>query len=291
MKNYRSHFKFNKQERSGIFYLLLLIFCGQLIFYIVHSRAIFPDSGSLVVNAKLQDEIDALKAKSLKEKTFVQHRFNPNFIDDSKGYTLGMTAEEIDRFLQFRALGKFVQSPEEFQKISGISDAKLMEIAPYFRFPDWKSKMVEKTVVKKPADHQYSHTFDIQDINSATADELMKVNGIGKTLSHRIVKFRDAMGGFLVNDQLYDVYGLEAAVVERALKKFRVIDQPSITKIDLNAARANEIASIIYIDNHMAQKIVALRTKVGGFSSFDELREIPDFPSDKIERIALYLSL
>lgn len=291
MNKIRSHFIFNKQEKSGIFFLLLLIFSCQLIYYFIQSSTIFSDSGSFVIDEKTQNELEALKAQAATDNTLVQHRFNPNFIDEFKGYTLGMTTEEITSFLRYRALGKFVNTPEEFQKVSGISDGKLQEIAPYFKFPDWQGKINKKEAVKRRTAYQNTSTAEIQDINSATADELMTVYGIGETLSKRIIKFRDALGGFLVNDQLYDVYGLEPEVVKRALKKFSIIEAPSFHKINLNTANASEIASIIYISNELARKIIDYRTDVGGFSSFDELRAIPDFPLDKIERIRLYLSL
>ena len=38
--------------------------------------------------------------------------------------------------------------------------------------------------------------------------------GIGSVLSRRIVKFRDALGGFVSIDQLYKVYGLDSSVIK-----------------------------------------------------------------------------
>lgn len=291
MSNFKSHFKFNKQERSGIFFLLLLIFCCQLFQYFIQNGTIYSDSGSLVIDKKTQIEIDRLKAEIINEKSHKNYPFNPNYIDDFKGYSIGMSVEEIDSFLRYRASGKFVNSPEEFQKISGISDAKLNEIAPYFKFPEWQGVKAVKATTKKRVEHQFDRRAKLLDINSATADDLKTIYGIGETLSNRIIKFRDALGGFLVDDQLYDVYGLEKEVVESALKKFRVIQKPTINTIDLNTAKANEFAAIIYINKDLAQKIIDYRTEVGGFSSLDELSEILDFPSDKIARIKLYLSL
>ncbi|MBT8183301.1 MAG: helix-hairpin-helix domain-containing protein [Eudoraea sp.] len=290
MRNIRSHFRFNKQERSGIFFLLLLIFGCQMIHYFVQSNAIIQDSGSLVPDEIAQAEIDVLKAAALEQEVSVPYRFNPNYINDFKGYTLGLSPEEIDRFLKFRALGNYVNSPEEFRKISGISDSKLKELVPYFKFPrSYKPKGLSRASERRPRTPESA--ADLQDINNATAEDLIPVYGIGETLSNRIIKFRDALGGFLVDEQLKDVYGLEEEVAERILEKFTVIDRPTINKIDLNAAETDELTSILYINYDLAQMIVSFRTAIGGFSSFDELTEIPGFPTEKIERIKLYLFL
>ncbi len=291
MINIRSHFKFNKQERSGIFFLLLLIFCFQGIHFLVQQHVLFPKAADLVIDDSMQQEIDALKVLASAEKNVPQYKFNPNYIDDHKGYMLGLTPEEIDNFLQYRSLGKFVNSAEEFQNVSGISDIKLKAIAPYFRFPVWHNKYRDKKNTQKRLAQPIVTLSNKIDINSATATELLTISGIGETLSKRIIKFRDALGGFLVNEQLYDVYGLKAEVVERALKKFTVIQKPSVHKVNINTSGPNELATVVYIDKILAQNIIAYRTRAGGFSSFDDLRGIPDFPEDKIERIKLYLSL
>ena len=124
-----------------------------------------------------------------------------------------------------------------------------------------------------------------------TADELKKVYGIGDKLSARIVKFRDRLGGFLVNEQLYDVYGLEPAVADRVLQRFQVQEPPQIQPVDINTASKQELVSLIYIDYDLADAILAYRQKNGRIESFDELGAIQGFPKEKIDRIRLYLSL
>ena len=66
--------------------------------------------------------------------------FNPNYITDYKGEQLGMSLLEIDRLLAFRENNKFVNSKDEFQKVTKVSDSLLHKIAPYFKFPEWVVK-------------------------------------------------------------------------------------------------------------------------------------------------------
>ena len=53
------------------------------------------------------------------------------------------------------------------------------------------------------------------DLNQASAAEWADLPGIGPVLSRRIVKFREALGGFASLNQLHHVYGLDSAVIER----------------------------------------------------------------------------
>ena len=130
-----------------------------------------------------------------------------------------------------------------------------------------------------------------KDLNSASAEDLMEVYGIGETLSERIVKFRDRLGGFLVNDQLYDVYGLKPEVAEKALLKFQVMEVPSLNKININKVGIEELSQLIYINRSLASNIIEYRDENGSFASFQELSYIDKFPTEKLDRIALYLSL
>ena len=60
------------------------------------------------------------------------------------------------------------------------------------------------------------------DLNQASAEEWGQLSGIGPVLSRRIVKFRDALGGFASLNQLHQVYGLDSAVIERVWPSLRL---------------------------------------------------------------------
>ncbi|NHF60727.1 helix-hairpin-helix domain-containing protein [Flavobacteriaceae bacterium TP-CH-4] len=305
MKNYQSHFRFNKQERSGIFYLLLIIVLLQIGYFVFKSFPRNADGDTLLVDSALQAQIDTLKGRALRKESNKTYPFNPNFITDYKGYILGMSVAEIDRLHAFRAGNNFVNSPEEFQQVTMVSDSLLRAMSPQFKFPEWTKKnrrSISGTYETSQTVRGDSDSFDslakdsstdevIADLNSVTVEQLRAINGIGETLSTRILKFRDRLGGFLVDEQLYDVYGLDPGVADRVLRKYKVLNRPLVRKININTSSASEISSLIYIKYAVANEMVNYRNMNGSFSSLDELRNIPDFPVEKIDRIALYLSL
>ncbi|MDO6519307.1 ComEA family DNA-binding protein [Zobellia uliginosa] len=294
MENFKSHFRFNKQERSGIFYLLFIIIALQIGFFVLRSVTAESGDSSFWLDSRLQSEIDSLKARSQQKDSVKIYPFNPNYITDYKGYTLGMSIDEIDRLHRFRKAGNFVNSVEGFQEVTGVSDSLLGAISPYFKFPDWvqKKERTQRGVAASDIpERNYGVNLAVRDLNEVTAQELQEIDGIGETLSARIVKFRNRLGGFLVNEQLYDVYGLKPEVVERTLGRFQVLKKPVVEKININTASAKSLSKLVYIQKGVAESIVNYRNDNGNLVSFDELSKIENFPIEKIDRIKLYLAL
>lgn len=296
MNKFKSHFKFNKQERSGIFFLLAIIVLLQLVY--AFSTTIFQESTPVANKIELdgvaQEQINILKERTLENDSLKIYPFNPNYITDYRGYKLGMSTQEIDRLHLYRSSNKFVNSAEEFQNVTLVSDSLLQKIAPYFKFPEWvkttnSQKSFETNVGELNKTPKVTNVF--KDLNTASAQDLKIIYGIGDKLATRIIKFRDRLGGFLIEDQLYDVYGLKPEVAQKVLLKFKVKTKPEIVKINVNTANASEISSLVYINYQVSSNIVAYRKQVGEIKSIDELKKIEGFPSDKINRITLYLTL
>ncbi len=290
MPSFTSHFKFTKQQRGGIFLLLFLIVLAQCIYFF----ADFSGGKKYEYHPQgweaFQKTIDSIKKSKVAATKPAIRPFNPNYLSDYQGYVLGMSTQEIDKLIAYRNSGKFVNSTHEFQQVTGVSDSLLTTLSPYFKFPAW---VVAKQSAKNTPDDKLTSSSVSQavkkDINTATAEELKTINGIGEALSERIVKFRNRLGGFLMDEQLYDVYGLSVPVVKSVLERYTVLTPPKVQKINLNTASAKELASIVYIPYKVTASIIAYRDSVGSIRSVEELTKIKGFPADKISRIQLYL--
>lgn len=282
-----SHFRFNRQERSGIFFLLLLVVLLQGAYYVVQAKP-FGGKPKVAEDTLALAQLDSLK-NSAQSDSLKLASFNPNYINDYRGYVLGLSTNELDRLFAFRKQGKYVNSAADFQEVTQISDSLLEAISPYFKFPVWRQR---ETV--RPSElfvQKEKKVVAPKDLNLASKEELMHVNGIGDKLSDRIINFRERLGGFLVNEQLYDVYGLDPEVVKRALVNFQVLDPPTVAKVNINTASVEELSALLYINRDLAREIVAHREGNGAFSTLDELRSVKTFPKERIDRIKLYLTL
>jgi competence ComEA-like helix-hairpin-helix protein len=289
MAGWKEFFAFNKQEQRGVFFLLLAIFMLQGLYFLLRGDYLGSGEASFKPDWEQLGYLDSIDRAASQSKDRELRLFNPNYITEFRGYSMGMTAEELDRLYAYRNANNFVNSAGEFKEVTGISDSLLTILAPRFRFP--RGNLYNSPGEKSVAAGGVKMVIPKWDLNKATAGDLRQINGIGAVLSERIIRFRDALGGFLQDSQLYDVYGLDAEVVARTLGRFRVVEPPDITPIDINTASVEEIAGLVYISFPMAEAIVEYREKVGGIGSFDEISRLEGFPSDKIERIKLYLRL
>ena len=52
-------------------------------------------------------------------------------------------------------------------------------------------------------------------INTATAEELQTLNGIGEVLASRIVEYRESIGSFLFIEDIMEVSGIGSGLFER----------------------------------------------------------------------------
>lgn len=284
----KSHFEFNKQQRNGIFFLLLLIAIFQSVYFFIDFSNNDPGISEEKLIA-LQKQIDSLKNIETKLRTTPKiFPFNPNYLSDHKAYSFGMSNQEIDKLLEYRSQGRFVNSAEEFQNLTGISDSLLSVMSPYFVFPDWVYK---KDSVKATTTNIDYISIETKDLNAVTVDDLKKISGIGDKLSERIIKYRTLLGGFIQNDQLFEVYGLNKETAEKVLEVYPVKTIPELDKINLNEATLKQLASIVYISYNEAKEIIIYRSKKGKIESFSELGKIEGFTVQKINRIKLYLTL
>lgn len=291
MSNLRSHFIFSKSQQNGIFLLVVLIVIFQLIYFFVdfkNESKLTPEDSKRLTH--FQKQIDSLKEVQLLKDTLRIYPFNPNMITDYKGYTLGMSVEEIDRLLKFRKENKWVNSAKEFQAVTLVSDSLLSKIMPYFRFPEW----VQKSNQNKNRVEEVSVKLSVTnraDLNLATETDLIKLKGIGEVLASRIIKYRYKLGGFISEIQLKDIYGLNFNERNEILKHYSIQTKPEIAQFNINKASVLEIASVPYLDYELAREIIDYRSLHERISTFEELAKIKGFPSEKIDRIALYLTL
>ena len=288
MKFLKSHFALSRSQQNGIFVLVLLIILLQvfLLIDLFSGPENEPEVEKENEIVAFQKQLDSLNSISNTKKDTI-YPFNPNYLTDFRGYQLGMSVEQIDLLLAYRSTGKWVNSANEFQEVTGVSDTLLAKISPSFRFPEWTKTAGSLKLKEK----NLSTEVKIIDINAASADDLKSINGIGEVLSLRIVKYRSSIGGFLEMDQLKDVYGLSPEVINRIQQKFQILARPDIAIKNINSISTSELAEIPYFNSTLAREIISYRNLHEGISSFDELIKIKGFPSDKIDRIKLYLAI
>ncbi len=289
-KTVKTYFNFSREQRTGILVLFCFIIALQMIYFFVDFSVISKEYPEKQKWLSLQSEIDSMKGEVSKYSPKI-YPFNPNFITDYKGYKLGMSVQEIDRLLAFRKENKYVNSPQEFQNVTKISDSLLKIIAPYFKFPDWVNAKKDSKDFKKFSNTAFAKKEKIVfiDINKASQEDLIKIYGIGEAISLRILKQKESLGGFVSMEQMNDVWGLSPEVVENLNTHFKVLVLPNLKKIDINNASLKELSQFPYFKYPLAKQIVTFRSMNGDIKNVEDLIKIKGFPVEKANIIGLYL--
>lgn len=110
----------------------------------------------------------------------------------------------------------------------------------------------------------------IIDLNQTDSVSLLDIYGIGPVLAGRIIRFRDALGGFISKEQLWDVYGVSEEFMPEILESVTV-EEPALPWVDVNNFSFKELLAHPYVSYDMAGEITNLRYESNLITSEDDL--------------------
>lgn len=284
---FKSILSYSKSQKIGILLFFVIVILLQCVYYFYNFKSPTENKKTKAEWLANQVLVDSIKFDNKNYKPKI-YPFNPNFLTDFKAYKLGMKTEEIDRLLAFRKENKFVNSAEEFQAVTKVSDSLLNVISPYFKFPDWVKNQKSSFKPFEKKDFAKPEKINVLDINTATKEDLMKINGIGDKISDRILNEKAKYGAFLSMGQMNDIWGLSPEVIEKLNQFFVVKSVSNAKKININTASSKELSQFPFFRYQLAKDIVTYRS-MNGDIKIEDLTKIKGFPSDKIGIIALYL--
>jgi DNA uptake protein ComE-like DNA-binding protein len=265
--------QWTRPQRRGLLFLALVFVVGHFLLFFANQK-----QQDTTILRPLPDELvanrDSLLQQSMNKDTI--YPFSPNRLSAWHAYRLGLPMSLVDTIQSRIAQERYFQTAQEFKEFAGIADQKWQEIMPLLRFPKWQTEQEKRLKRRK------------KQLNAATAKELQAVYGIGPVLAARILSYRQELNGFLVRDQLQDIWGIDMPTLTNLWESFSLDSVPNHS-IDINTATVSELAENPYISPSLASRIVAYRTfheeKIGWNSIADKF----ELDSISIARIALYL--
>jgi competence ComEA-like helix-hairpin-helix protein len=125
--------------------------------------------------------------------------------------------------------------------------------------------------------------YPILDLNTASAEELERLPGIGPKTAERIVRYREKLGYFVSLDQLREVWGLREENLNRALPYLKV--ETRGRPLSLRTASVEELAAHPYISWKLAKSLIRYRRQWGeGPIPVEVWREwLPDTLRNRLE--------
>ncbi len=316
----RQYFGFRRAEINGFMVIVvgLVALClwVLLVPYMVQppysARQDAQDRQALdsllhIWKANAAQEVTAEKPKSttpaLAEATLFN--FDPNTLSKEGFEQLGFATFMAERIIKYREKGGKFRIKADFQKLYGLQEKDYQRLHPFILLPAEPEKRAEKSNAAPGAksfaksDSASSNSFAERkkpfellpfDINQADTTQLKKVKGIGSAYALRIVKFREALGGFHSVGQLQEVYGLKEEALAELMKYAQLPAEAAYQKIRINTASVDSLALHPYVRSKMAKLVVAYRNQHGAFASADDLLKIRALKKEEVEKLLPYLS-
>lgn len=295
-----NYFNFNRRERNGITFLIVIVFLLLLID--IFLPYFLRDESASIQIRRIEIEQPGMDYRKEKGKHFVflahhkaeykLHPFDPNLMDEQEAMRLGIPKQVVATLLKFRSKGFKFRSAEDLKKVYGFRDSDYLRLKDFVRISD-QSNQKPETQKALPTQYQENVVTTkriVLDLNAADSLSLLSLPGIGPKLTARILKFRDALGGFYSVQQLKEVYGISDSLFSTLAGRI-IVSNVAVRKINLNQIPADELKKHPYVKPQTAQVIINYRLKHGKFSSPNQLMETGAINEEWLKRMGPYLEI
>lgn len=224
--------------------------------------------------------------------------FDPNTADSTQLLRLGLAPWQVRNIYKYRAKGGVYRSKQDFAQLYGLTVKQYRELEPYIRISsDYQpaSTLFEHgQQTERPIGDSIGHPAlrypvklsegETIDLSSADTTALQRIPGIGPYYARRIEQYGRQLGGYVSLDQLMEIEDFPSEALP-----FFTLTAPAPRRLNVNTLSLNELKRHPYINFYMARAIVDYRRQHGAISDLNDLRLLPDFPADIIERLRPYV--
>lgn len=190
---FRSRFSYTQSEKNGIFIWLVFLLLMELVIWWQERQELegLKDIERQVIRFKREQ--DSLRKAALergeKHKEPYRRKINVHRLSDFQSYMIGMRPEHYDLLLRALKKGHKLRDAADFQAITGMGKKDLDALLPHLYFP--RAFTEPKDFDQGPGGSDSSPVpVPAIELNTATAEQLQKVKGVGPVLSKRIVAYR-----------------------------------------------------------------------------------------------------
>ena len=280
---WKNYFNFSSREKKGVLYLAVIItiqlsLLFALRFYEPEIKA--PDKEEFFRLAEQLKDSDEKKIEYTRQEVqeiFIPVLFNPNTADDSILIRNGLTRKQTRIIRNFVSKGGRFRVKADVAKIYSIDTQTFERILPYIDLP-------EKVEVIKKAEGK-----TVVELSTADSIALVELKGIGPSLASRIIKYRNALGGFTSIEQLKEVYGISDSLFLFIQPFIKLNTTWPIRQINLNTDSVSTLIVHPYIRYKLGYGIVNYRKQHNGFKNVDELINLPFVTDEMFRKLVPYL--
>ncbi|WP_339811855.1 helix-hairpin-helix domain-containing protein [uncultured Imperialibacter sp.] len=295
----RENFGYSKKEINGSIILLFIIsvlFLGvyALDYYRYASNEYSSEKDFELLDkwaAELQwaEDIEGDKGNPQQMLALSNlERFDPNQVSEAQLREMNIPPYLASNWSKYTSRGGRFYNSEDLLKLYGMDSSIFEQLAPYLSIANTKPNSDNAGPIAEGKSTVVKERVGLIDINLATAEELQTVRGIGPAYAARIIKYRNALGGFHDRGQLAEVYGLKQETVSALWEKFDLNPANCCVKLSVNTIHLDSLKRQPYINYNQARALVAYRDQHGRFASWNDVAEIKIIPDSTIQKLKPY---
>ncbi|MDH5381220.1 MAG: helix-hairpin-helix domain-containing protein [Cyclobacteriaceae bacterium] len=241
-----------------------------------------------VNNNSTDSIVQRIKKEENKINTPQYFPFDPNYLREDSFLLMGIPKYAVQNLVKYRKKGGVFSSKNDILKIYGLTKSTFQKIEPFITFkpPTSISPQLAKQITAPVSNLNKTKI----DLNNADSLQLKDVFGVGTILSRRIIKYRDALGGFIEMEQLYEIYKLDSEVVYRIKEKFYIEKEFKPRTLEVLSLTEKELSKHPYLNYKEALLLARFAEQHPDFKSLEDFIKISGFDSTKIKKIRPYLS-
>lgn len=287
-------FYLNRHDRR-ILLVLLSVAAGCLLMMWLSGDEFSKESSitSITSSTSFSRDSSSSRTSSYYQQPVQAERFvfDPNTADSTQLLRLGLQAWQVRNIYKYRAAGGIYRKKEDFARLYGLTVKQYRELEPYIQISS--DYLPASTLVKEdvPAYQRDTLRYPIkiaenETVNLNVSDTAIykKVPGIGSYYARRIADYSQRLGGFVSVNQLDEIDNFP-----QEAKKYFVVSTSQVHKMNVNRLSLNELKHHPYINYYQAKAIVDYRRLHGPLHSLDDLRLLPDFSDEVINRLTPYV--
>ena len=303
MKSKQEHpfFELTVRERKGTFIILLISISFWFLPRLMDRMNSNKDkeiryhnltTAFLLKKEEEKNEFDLERKEDVKKTKRNLTFFDPNKLDEEEWEDLGVRPKTAQTIVRYVTKGGKFRKPEDLRKIWGLDESLCEKLIPYVKISSEikESNQMPKygkrdTIYSKKERFNQAPIF----INKADSVQWESLPGIGPALAHRIVAYREKLGGFVSVDQLTEVWNLPDSVFQKI--KNRLKSDDFYQKMDINSCGKTEFGRHPYFGFRLAKIIVNYREQHGLFQTLEDIQKIALIDKIQFERMRPYLTI
>ena len=277
--------------------LLVLVVSVEVFIHLVPQRPKAAEPAEEVVQIA-----DSLKRKHYRY-TYDTIRiclrpFDPNTADSTTLLQLGLKRWQVRNLLKYRAAGGTYRKSSDLRRLYGMTDSMYLALEPYICIDTLR--FARRDTIRRdsiPLKYKSLKKDTIIELNSADTLSLQCIRGIGSGIAKQIVRYREQLGGYYSAEQIRDIARLRE--YDRDTLIYFTFDSvlphltactDSIRPVPVNHSSVQRLQHHPYLRFEQAKALYTLRRNRFKLKSIDELRSLPEFTEQDLERLKWYLS-